>query len=299
MSAIIIEDGKIYGNIDNDVLWAGFFSIANKNGSIMNFIYECLKDSSKTMFVCLKKDGNITHHDVTIYKRLSKIREKKLIIGTLAQTFLEEDINYIYLPLDDRIFMEGIDFIINESSTIPWSQRISVAYWRGACSGQDCYDYFNSTSRYYNAVRYRVVKELYGYDRGDAKLTNSWSQYKPIPNEYFGNQVYHPEFYKYKIFLIVDGNVIASNHMWGFASGAVPFLISNATCWFIPYIIPFVHYIPIKYDLSDLKEKIEWVINNDSEAEQIAKNAVEISRKIFSSEFQKNYIRDKLSELCK
>ena len=36
MSAVIIEDGKIYGNTNNDVLWAGFFSIANKNGSIVN-----------------------------------------------------------------------------------------------------------------------------------------------------------------------------------------------------------------------------------------------------------------------
>ena len=26
---------------------------------------------------------------------------------------------------------------------------------------------------------------------------------------------------------------------------------------------PFVHYIPIKYDLSDLVEKINWAINND------------------------------------
>ena len=296
MSAIIIEDGKIYGNIEGDVLWSGFFSVANKNGSIVNFIYECLKESTTTIFVCLKKDGNITRHDINIYESIAKKKGKKLVVGTLAQTFLEK-ISYIYLPLDDNIFSQGIDFIINEGAAVPWSQRKSIAYWRGCCSGQDCYNYFNATSKYYNSVRYRVVKELYNYKYGDARLTNSWKEGKNIPQEYFGNQVYHPEFYKYKFFLIVDGNVIASNHMWGFASGAVPFLISNAECWFMPYITPFVHYIPIKYDLSDLKEKIEWIINNDREAEEIAKNAVNIARKIFSSEFQKNYIREKLHKL--
>jgi len=295
MSAIIIKDGKIYGNAHNDVLWAGFFSIANKNGSIVNFVYECLRESKTTMFVCLKKDGNITYHDIQVYDTIAKNNKKKLIVGTLAQSFLE-NISYLYLPLDDNIFSYGIDFIINEGSEISWSQRKSIAYWRGACSGQDCYDYFNSISSYYNSVRYRLVKELYNYEKGDAKLTNSWSHSKNIPNEYFGNQVCHREFYNYKIFLIVDGNVIASNHMWGFASGAVPFLISNADCWFMPYITPFVHYIPIKYDLSDLKEKIEWVINNDNEAEEISKNAVNIAKKIFSSEFQKNYVREKINE---
>lgn len=33
-----------------------------------------------------------------------------------------------------------------------------------------------------------------------------------------------------------------------------------------------IHYIPIKTDLSDLVEKLEWARNNDHEAKQIAKN---------------------------
>ena len=36
------------------------------------------------------------------------------------------------------------------------------------------------------------------------------------------------DYLQYKIFFIVDGNCIASNHMWGFATGCVPFIISNA-----------------------------------------------------------------------
>lgn len=35
---------------------------------------------------------------------------------------------------------------------------------------------------------------------------------------------------------------------------------------------PFVHYIPVQSDLSDLVEKIQWAQKNDDKAEQIAKN---------------------------
>ena len=84
--------------------------------------------------------------------------------------------------------------------------------------------------------------------------------------------------------------------MWGFATGAVPFLISNAYCWFSEYLEPYVNYIPISYDLSDLAEKIEWVKNNDESAKQIAQGALELTRKIFSADFQKYYLRKEISK---
>jgi len=46
-----------------------------------------------------------------------------------------------------------------------------------------------------------------------------------------------------------------------------------------------------------LKEKIEWVINNDSEAEKIAENALKFSREVFSSEFQKKYLMNKINQI--
>ena len=40
--------------------------------------------------------------------------------------------------------------------------------------------------------------------------------------------------------------------------------------WFVPYMDPFVHYIPLKEDLSDLKEVMEWVRDNPAEVKKIA-----------------------------
>lgn len=49
-------------------------------------------------------------------------------------------------------------------------------------------------------------------------------------------------------------------------------------------MIPFVHYIPVKTDLSDLIEKEEWMRNNDSECKKIAQNALDFANKNFTKE---------------
>ena len=43
--------------------------------------------------------------------------------------------------------------------------------------------------------------------------------------------------------------------------------------FFYDMLIPWVHYVPIKTDLSDLCEKIQWLKDNDEKARDIAENA--------------------------
>ena len=93
--------------------------------------------------------------------------------------------------------------------------------------------------------------------------------------------------------------MIASSHMWGFASGCVPFMISNGIHWFSSFIKPYIHYIPVEYDLSNLIHQIEYVRSNDDVAENISKNAVEFSKTFFSSDFQKEYLRHNLNRFSK
>ena len=53
------------------------------------------------------------------------------------------------------------------------------------------------------------------------------TELKNIDENLFGNYMNYTEFAKYKIYFIIDGNIIASNHMYGFYSGSVPFVISH------------------------------------------------------------------------
>jgi hypothetical protein len=147
-------------------------------------------------------------------------------------------------------------------------------------------------------VRVRTVASLVKENEiADVKLCWWWSENKGIPSEFFGPTMTPEEMMKYQILLIIDGNVIASSHMWAFASGAVPLLISNARCWFSDFLVPYVNYIPVAYDLSDLQKKIRWVLEHPMEGEEIAKRAMGLASMLFSSEFQREYLSNRIREI--
>ena len=88
-----------------------------------------------------------------------------------------------------------------------------------------------------------------------------------------------PDHTKYKYLLDIRGN--------GY-SGRVKFLLfSNRPLFYIERDIvefynddlkPFIHYIPVKADLSDLQEKYEWAEANPDKAKEIAANALEYAK---------------------
>jgi hypothetical protein len=291
LNKIIIDNGNISQIGNSNVLWAGMYSRACSNGSIINYLHTYLKElhskNINTLCIILQTDGHIQRKYIIEYEELSKKENKTLIIATLGQVIEDDNINYLYLPLDDHFFTNGV---INtfKQYWVKWENRKSMALWRGGCSG-----YGKDT------VRIRTVKTLIDYHYANVKLNRYYHEGKDIPNNYFADSVDQNEFFNYKIFLIIDGNIIASNHMWGFATGCVPFLISNAKCWFSEFLKPFVNYIPIKYDLSDLIEKIEWVKNNDELAEKISKNALEFVDDVFSADFQQAYLRVSINNILK
>ena len=96
----------------------------------------------------------------------------------------------------------------------------------------------------------------------------------------------------------MDGACIASNHQWVFGSGSVPVMVTHPDneYWFREYLVPMVNYVPIKYDLSNLIEQLEWLVSHDDEARSIAVAAKELSIRIFAPAFQREYIKTKLAQ---
>jgi len=281
----VFEDGQLTHKSEWAHNWNGLFSSGASNGSIIKYIRTILPKN--TIFLIPHSDGNFFECQIPkqIIERANETN-KILMVGVIGQSFYQETMNYVYLPLDDRIFDDGIINFLNKD-LIPWNERSNQLFWRGACSG------FGE-----NSIRIQTTKSLFNRKDSNVRLVGRWKDEKNIPECYFGEICNYTEFMKYKIHFIIDGHVISSMHMFGFASGGVPFLISNAKCWFSDFIIPNVHYIPIKYDLSDLHEKIDWVKNNDKEAEQIANNALEFSKTHFTPEFQRKYLKDTIDRYC-
>ena len=284
MTYILKKGGTTIVDTVQGVLWAGFYSVAHSKGAIMEFVksYMATKD---VYWLVISTDGDIQPYEVKpIMAKNGISSEEKLIVMTLSQKTEDPSLCYCYLPLDDDIFSRGLQNIITNLPS--WESRSSVAFWRGMCSGGGM-----------ESVRCRAVGKLIDHQLCDVKLSRQFSAGKNIPDNYFGERVPPETFLNYKIFFIIDGNCIASNHMWGFATGCVPFILSNGICWFSEFVKPWEHYIPVEYDLSDLIEKIEWVRTHDDEARQIAERALQFSKEYFSSEFQKKYIETKIDQL--
>lgn len=52
--------------------------------------------------------------------------------------------------------------------------------------------------------------------------------------------------------------------------------------YFNDWIRPFVHYIPVLPDLSDLLEKLEWARSHDAEARMIQERGREIGERLMT-----------------
>jgi hypothetical protein len=280
--------------------WDGKLSSCKVGGSIESFVATTLARLPASCILS-KSDGFLGQSEydrlcsefgrqtdaLTKESRYAELERMKRpgtypLIGCLCSRFMDRS-NLIHLPLDDETFRVGLEQVLSGIARPAWEDRESTMFWRGGSSGLDR-----------PCLRVRVATNLYGHPNTNARITpwGNWENEQGIPTELFAPRCDIADHFRYKYLLIVDGNCIASNHQWVFGSGAVPIMITHPQnrYWFQSHLKPMVNYVPIQYDLSDLKEKIDWLVANDAEAKMIAQNALELSRTIFTPEFQQRYI---------
>lgn len=183
-----------------------------------------------------------------------------------------------------------------------WENKIDKVIFRGATT--DCG--FNSeTSARYLVHKLSELGEIPELDAGitrlwfnDIKLANKTLNYpqriktvEPIP---------FTEMSKYKYILNIDGSVTAFRISAELAFGSVILKVdSKYKIWYLDLLEPFVHYIPIKKDLSDLKEKIEWCKLNQDHCKSIAKAARDFYFKYINKDVMMDYIQETLNLISK
>lgn len=279
----------------HDWAWAGGFSYCHSDGTIVRTMKTYIQglDPALTLVLTMA-DGYSSNPDQSIALKSPDEFERCIpgdntIVGILC-TRAFADPRAVLMPLDDETFGRGVCDVVSSRGTLPaWEERKPIAFWRGCLSGGVA-----------PTPRTRTVWELYDFPHADAKLTRD----QCMDAAHMGRLVYPQDtrFYdesrgldvhvQHKYILIIDGNCIASAQQWVFASGSVPVMITHPDndWWFRKYLKPMVHYVPIQYDLSDLKEKIEWLVMNDDKAKEIATNAMEFARTVLSAEFQHGYL---------
>ncbi len=99
------------------------------------------------------------------------------------------------------------------------------------------------------------------------------------------NFVSHPEHCKYRYLLDVEGGP-SHNASTGYSlrvkfllhCGRLLFMVDRPLwSWAESRLEPWVHYVPVKRDLSDLDEKIQWADDNPGEVQKIIENMIKMA----------------------
>ncbi|KAJ7645469.1 glycosyl transferase family 90-domain-containing protein [Mycena polygramma] len=157
---------------------------------------------------------------------------------------------------------------------IPWSDKKPQLYWRGTSNGGHIIgENYRSFPRFRLLDMARQHKELI-----NAKMTRFAEGHcgkgcdrVRIIQEYniFGPFAPRNDALQYKYLLDVDGNTFSGRFLTLLRSGSLVFKSTVFEEYFNDWILPYEHYIPVKPDLSDLLEKIEWAVAHEGEARRI------------------------------
>jgi hypothetical protein len=170
-----------------------------------------------------------------------------------------------------------------------WDQKISKAIYRGLCTGRSKSIYNDKKIRNeLNVTDYDWCQHVprcrlvYNYSNStlvDAKLTSSKntidsSSFTIHGVKMVGRSLSMDELLKYKGIMMIEGNDVSSGLKWALFSKSVVFTQKPTyTSWAMEeLLVPWKHYIPIANDLLDVEEKVQWMIDHDIEAQEIANN---------------------------
>jgi len=104
----------------------------------------------------------------------------------------------------------------------------------------------------------------------------------------------------YKYIIHIDGHVSAFRLSYELNMLSVILIVdSEWKLWYSHLLQPYVHYIPIKSDLSDIIDKIKWCKENDKKCFQIAKNAQNFYKKYLQKEGIFDYFQKIIFDLKK
>ena len=183
-----------------------------------------------------------------------------------------------------------------------WEEKKNIAVFRGGSTG--CGVTIDTNMRLKAAYLSTLPKNKEFLDAGITKwnlrprklMTSKYLETIEKDKLPFGliDQLTPVQQSNYKYIINIDGHVSAFRLSLELNMGSVLLLVaSNWKIWYSSFLVPNVHYVPIKSDLSDLIDQIKWCQNNDEKCKEITENA----RKFYNTYLTKEGILDYLQKL--
>ena len=189
------------------------------------------------------------------------------------------------------------------SNKVHWVNKKNIAVFRGSCSGIGINENTNQ--------RIKLINQFGKNKNFDIKFTSHDHRDRIIDTDDMiisniklkelkqdiGKHHYMTmlEQMKYKYIIYIDGIGASSRYSFMMKTGSVILKVDSPNkLWFSGLLIPYIDHIPVKSDLSDLEDKLEWCNNNQSKCKMIADSAFNLYNKILT----KGSIMDYLGLIC-
>ncbi|KAL0274123.1 UNVERIFIED_CONTAM: hypothetical protein PYX00_006622 [Menopon gallinae] len=160
-----------------------------------------------------------------------------------------------------------LDMLSVQGNTGPeWTNKISKGFWRGRDSRQERLDLIDLARKHPDMINASLTNFFFFRDKE--------KQYGPKEKH-----ISFFDFFQYKYQINIDGTVAAYRLPYLLAGNSV--VLKQESPYFEHFykdLLPGIHYVPFKRDLSDLIEKIEWLRDNDEAARNISKQAQDFTR---------------------
>jgi hypothetical protein len=170
---------------------------------------------------------------------------------------------------------------------IPWSTKKDTIIWRGSTAG---------TRSSTGGPRKQVVEHYFDDKNGkdiDVGFSYTLEGHDHL-KKYIRPELSVRQLLSYKYLLSLEGWGLASGLKWMLYSNSVVFMAApTKVSWAMEdKLVPYVHYIPLKPDYSDLRQQLEWARNHDEECQTISRQARSYMEHLVTSpEAQSNTLR--------
>ncbi len=192
------------------------------------------------------------------------------------------------LPIPDPYFISRDAYSVEQAAfraaPSAWSQRSSLVFWRGATTGERRSDW-----RSLPRIKLCELAKLDLSGRFDCGVNEVVQAITPSETQEIDaaglmrSFVPSTAFNTYKYHIDIDGNTNSWPGLFiKLLSGGAVLKVRSAhdyAQWYYSSLKPWIHYIPVESDLSDLMEKVAWLDGHDAEAQAIG----EAGRQLASS----------------
>lgn len=195
----------------------------------------------------------------------------------------------ILLPDKDFVTTRGFENLraFATANNVEWHLRSDSVRWRGATNGKGGKDYSTPDARWDLKIKPRIRMALILRNVKGADVAFSHTYDRKLAARLRGDgllrdRIPQTDWINDKLALDIDGttntwtNFLARLHL-----GCCVIKVESQEGyrqWYYDRIRPWEHFIPVRADMTDLVEKIEWARSHDDEARRIAENGQAFAR---------------------